>query len=267
MTVVWAWANLGDNTLKKHNIKQYWLLLSVLSVKVFNPEWKRVFVVDKDTYDFLVERKWDILWDEIKVIDFKHTEFGNLYDIKLYSWPKLYSYGLIDDDMLILDVDCVFVKPFVIPDKEKISGVTYNHKDTIWYWGDNINLSYKWPYIKEVANVLNINMRQDSICFQGAPIYVPKGFGKQIQTTLIKNIKKCESVFGGMTPNDTFYAIEEEFPLAEIAVRETGVGYLDTTCFKHGFIYKANRNIIRGFITPERILGINVFEKYLSEYV
>jgi hypothetical protein len=33
--------------------------------------------------------------------------------------------------MLILDVDCVFVKPFIIPNKEKISGVAYNHKDTI----------------------------------------------------------------------------------------------------------------------------------------
>ena len=53
MTVVWSWADLGDHVLEKHNVKQYWLILSVLSVRKFNPEWRRVFVVDKETYDFI----------------------------------------------------------------------------------------------------------------------------------------------------------------------------------------------------------------------
>lgn len=274
MTVVWSWANLGNNVLQQYNIKQYWLLLSVLSVAKFNPDWKKVFVTDTDTYNFLVNREWDVLWDEIKVIDFSNTEYGNLYNINIYSWPKLYSYGLIDDDMLIMDIDVVFVKPFQIKDLGKISGRTYNHYHHL-KWSNTVsgNLRHKWDAIDFVQKYLYDNyycdnmMNQDSICFHGAPVYVPKKYGKQVQQELLEHVLRVESCYNNITPDETFYAIEEEYPLACIAKKYTGYGFIDIQYYKHGFIFPAQRNIEKGFDAPEKLIGINVFDKYLKQYV
>ena len=121
MTCVWAWADLGNHALQTYNIRQYWLIMSVLSIKKFNPEYKRVFFVDEATYNFLYSKNWICLWDEVKIIDFTNTEYGNLYNIQLYSWPKIYSYGLVDDDILMLDIDIVFMDKFNIIDKNSSS--------------------------------------------------------------------------------------------------------------------------------------------------
>jgi hypothetical protein len=110
-------------------------------------------------------------------------------------------------------------------------------------------------------------MEQDSICLQGAPIYVPKGYGKYIQQEMIDHVKTIEKYYNDVTPNNTFYALEEEYPLAYIAKKCTGIGFLDLSCYRHGFIFPATYNIDHGFETPEKIIGINVFEKYLKQYV
>ena len=43
MTVVWSWADLGDHVLEKHNVKQYWLILLVLSFRKFNSRYRYSF--------------------------------------------------------------------------------------------------------------------------------------------------------------------------------------------------------------------------------
>jgi hypothetical protein len=214
---------------------------------------------------------WDSLFTGIKVVDFTNTEYGNLYDIHLYARSKLYSYGLIDDDMIVLDIDVVFVKPFVIKDKDKISGRPYNHYHHYKHSPKkSLNLRDKWRFIDIHQQHINdcgynmYHMEQHSLCYQGSPLYIPKGYGKFIQSEIIDHIKNVESIYNGLVPDYSFYAIEEEFPLAEIAKRLTGYGFVDTSCYKHGFIYRAQRNITKGFDVPESMLGINVFEKYLQ---
>jgi hypothetical protein len=270
MTVVWAWADLGNHDLQTYNIKQYWLIMSVLSVRKFNPEWKRVFFVDQETYNFLDDKKWTHLWDEVNVIDFSNTEYGNLYDIKIYSWPKIYSYGLVDDDILILDTDIVFVKKFEIPDRSKICGYTYNHFDDISSTPKPYNLQYKWPNININQHVLHINgvisdlMHQKSNCFLGAPIYCPKQYTKDIQKYLLNHIHNVEKFFGGICPNDTYQSIEEEFPLYTFAKNTTGVEIIDEKQYKHGYTYSANFNIETGYNKPENLLEIPIFKTYFQ---
>ena len=270
MTVVWSWADLGNHDLQKFNIKQYWLLMSVLSVKKFNPDWKRVFFIDNETYKFLKEKNWTQLWDEVNVVDFHNTEYGDLYDIYIYAWPKIYSYGLVDDDILIVDIDTVFIKEFVIDDFYKISGNAYNHFDDFLIKTKTCNLQYKWETIDFVQNELYKNgvidnlMNQFSSCFLGSPIYCPKEYCKDLQRYLITHIQKVEKYFNGICPCDTYQSIEEEFPLYTFAENTTGTGVIDNTQYRHGYTYLANFNIDSGFEKAEKILEIPVFEIYLK---
>lgn len=272
MTVVWSWVDLGDHTLQRYNIKQYWLLMSVLSVQKFNPEWKRVFVVDKQTSDFLNKKGWSDLWDDIKVVDFHETEYGDLYNIQLYSWPKIYSYGLIDDDVLILDIDIVFLRNFTIPDTSKVIGRLYNHHHSFVTKTSKANLSYKWNDINDTQTILYENeiiedlMEPDTICYQGAPIFCPKEYTKLLQSYLIEHIRDVESFFNGLSSNETYQAIEEEFPLSQFARKYTGICGFNNRDFRHGYIYNANTNIDCGFHSAETIIGIPIFEKYLNKY-
>ena len=194
MTVVWTWADLGDHALEKHNVKQYWLVSSVLSVKKFNPEWRRVFFVDKETYDFIDSKNLIFLWDEVRVIDFKNTEYGNLYNLKLYSWSKIYTYGLIDDDILVLDVDTVFKQKFIIPDTNKVCGPFYNFKET-FYFNDfephNVKKKYKFvkycQYFLKNKGIDYVELSDMDVCITGSPVYVPKGLGSIFQKEILDN--------------------------------------------------------------------------------
>ena len=272
MTTIWAWADLGDNCLEKYNIKQYWLLMSVLSVKKFNPEFKRIFFVDKKTYSFLNERKWVELWDEVKIIDYADTEYGNLYNNHIYAWPKIYSYGLIDDDIIILDIDIVFTKPFVIHDLNKIHGKVYNHVNYFSVKNTKTHIRHKWPYIDMIQNqlydddIIDNKMEQDTICLQGSPIYCPRKYTKILRDYLMDNIQNVETYFNGLAPFDTFQSIEEEFPLSQFARMNGGIGILDTNMYRHGYTYMGKFNITEGFEKPEKILGINVYDDYLKKY-
>lgn len=271
MTVLWSWADLGNHSLQLYTIKQYWLLMSVLSVKKFNPEWKRVIVLDNNTAEFLKDKSWDKLWDEVKVVDFSNTEFGDLNNIHIYSWPKLYSYGLIDDDMLILDVDIVFLKRFEIPDRGKICGKPYNHSHFFKSKKKPMSLREKWFFIDCVQKMLYNNdvideqFEQDSVCLLGAPVYCPKRYGKDLQKFLIDHVTNVESYFNGICPYDTFQSIEEERPLMEFAKQNGGVDFLDDTMYRHGFIYMAHYNLKKGFDAAEEILGIKVFDTYFND--
>lgn len=272
MTVVWAWADLGDNALQKYSIKQYWLITSVLSVTKFNPDWKKVFVVDQITYDFLEEKGWTTLWDEILIQDFSNTEFGNLYNIKIYSWPKLYSYFLIDDDILVLDIDVVFIKPFEIPDKNMMCGILYNHKnDFVHKIGGISNLSYKWSFIDEVQKTLerqNIELdfifSNTDLCVVGSPVYVPKHFNKCVTPIIIKHIQNIENYYCNVTPNDTYQSIEEEFPLAKIGINNGGLKEIKIGTFMHGFINNSKYTISTGLKFIEKLLGIDIYNKYFT---
>jgi hypothetical protein len=271
MTVLWSWADLGNHSLQLYTIKQYWLLMSVLSVKKFNPEWKRVIVLDNITADFLKEKSWDELWDEVKVVDFSNTEFGDLNNIHIYSWPKLYSYGLIDDDVLVLDVDIVFLKKFEIPDRDIICGKPYNHSHFFKAKKKAISLRHKWHFIDYVQNLLYNNdiiderFEQDSVCLLGAPIYCPQKYAKDLQEYLITHVNNVESHFNSVCPYDTFQSIEEERPLMEFAKKTGGVGFLDDTMYRHGLIYAAHYNLEKGFDVAEDILGIKVFDTYFGD--
>ena len=269
MTCVWAWADLGNHTLQFFNIRQYWLIMSVLSVKKFNPNWKRVFFVDKQTYDFLNSKKWIYLWDEVNIVDFKNTEYGNLYDISIYSWPKIYSYGLLDDDILIMDVDIVFVKKMGITDFKKIGGNLYNHMDDFIsdYNSDGYsNLSHKWDYIDLVQSKIidgdYEKLKPTSICIIGSPIYCPKHLNKKVQQ-ILNHIIRVENIYGGLLPFDTYQALEEEYPIAQIAVDNGGFWQIDTSCYKHGYISEAFFDIHNGYDEPERLLNEPVFKKYI----
>ena len=272
MTVVWSWADLGDNTLQRHNIKQYWLLLSVLSVRKFNPEWKRMFVVDERTSDFIKERGWSWLWDDIKIVNFSDTEYGNLYNIHIYSWPKIYSYGLVDDDVLILDIDIMFLKKFVIPDTNKVVGKIYNHCHSFYAKTSKTNLAGKWKDIDSVQtelydnDIIEYKMDSDTICYQGSPIYCPRCYTKRLQEYLIEHIQEVESYYNGVCPFDTYQSIEEEFPLSQFARTHTGIGSVDNSSFRHGYVYDAVFNVSSGFSKAEEILNIPVFENYLKSY-
>lgn len=272
MTVIWSWADLGDNSLQQYNIKQYWMLLSVLSVKKFNPGWKRVFVVDEQTSIFLKERGWDILWDEIKMVDFSDTEYGNLYNIHIYSWPKIYSYGLVDDDVLILDIDIMFLKEFIIPDTNKVIGKIYNHCHSFYAKTMKTNLGGKWYDIDTVQtelynnDIIEYKMDSDTICYQGSPIYCPRRYTKMLQGYLIEHIQEVESYYNGLCPLDTYQSIEEEFPLSQFARTYTGIVSFDNKCFRHGYVYDAVFDVSDGFSKAEEILNIPVFEKYLKKY-
>jgi hypothetical protein len=250
------------------------LLLSVLSVKKFNPSFKCVFFVDDITYQFLKEKKWIDLWDEVKVIDFKNTEYGDLTKIHIYSWPKLYSYGLVDDDILVMDIDVVFVKPFNIENKNMIYGKIYNHSHYFKLKKKSITLRHKWYNISYIQDMLYENdvvdekMEQDTICLQGSPIYCPKQYTKTLQSFMIDRVKEIESFFNGVCPNDTYQSIEEEYPLALFAKTYAG-GFcaIDISCYQHGYVNLAKYEMEKGFKQPEEILGINVFDKYLKQNV
>lgn len=278
MTVVWAWAELGDNVLQNYNIRQYWLIMSVLSVKKFNPDWKRVFVVDKSTYEFILNKGWINLWDEVIVENFSDTEFGNLYDIKIYSWPKIYSYGLIDDDILILDVDIVFLKPFVIPERDKMCGQFYNFYHFCHNHADSPSFSLRdnWKHVCKAFELmdkydigLNYRFEQDDIILIGSPIYVPKDIGKYIQTEVINHIKELETLGFSkqeyrLINRNCFWVIEEEYPIAEIGKRCKGLACLNRNLYRHGFTNSANFNINKGYEKPEKLLEIPVFELYIK---
>jgi hypothetical protein len=270
MTVVWAWSDLGNHTFQKHNIKQYWLLMSVVSVKKFNPDWKRVFLTDEITATFIEERGWTNLWDEVIVKDFTNTEYGNLYDIKIYSWPKLYSYGIVDDDILVLDIDIVFTSPFVIDNPSQISGAIYNHYDDFLIKTAESNLRWKWNDIDCIQKELYKNgviddmMEQKTMCYIGAPIYCPRKYTKALQSYILNHIQKVEKYYGDVAPNGTFYSIEEEFPLSQFARNNTGMGIIDRKYYRHGYVYEAKYDLTDGFEKAELILGESVFEKYLK---
>lgn len=279
MTAVWAWADLGDNCLQQYNIRQYWLLMSVLSVKKFNPDWKRVFIVDQITYDFIVSRSWQILWDEIKVINFKNTEYGDLTKISIYSWPKIYSYGLIDDDMLVMDIDIVFLKPFEIPDRNKVCGQYYNFMNYITNRADEpaFNMRGHWPAVIRAFKFmdkynlgLNYRFEQDTVILVGSPIYIPKGLGKYIQTEVLEHIIEVETLDNRydnkLISGDVFWAIEEEYPITEICKRCKGICCLNRNLYRHGFTNSCYWNIDSGFPKPEALLEIPVYEKYLKPY-
>lgn len=270
MTAVWSWADLGDHSLQKYNIRQYWLLMSVLSVNKFNPTWKRLFIVDQITYDFIKSRNWDTLWDEIKIIDFKNTEYGNLYNINIYSWPKIYSYGLIDDDVIVIDIDIVFIDTCKIIDHNKIGGKFYDHINdfNINYVGPMANLSYKEDilthiqnHIKHVEgfNILNMN----DICLVGSPIYCPKHLRKKVQN-ILRYIIDVEKIFGGLVPDDCHCELEEEWPIAKIGHDNGGLWQIDDTTYRHGYTSQAYETIYEGFSKPESIIGENIFEKYIK---
>lgn len=271
MTVVWSWVDLGDHCFQNYNVKQYWLLLSVLSVQKFNPKWKRVFVCDEITSNFIKDKGWWKLWDDIKVVDFKNTEYGDLNKINIYSWPKLYAYGLFDDDILMLDIDIVFIKRFIIPNRNIICGKSYNHYDDFKVNNFKCNLGDKWENTEDVQKYLNTKIDipriyQNSSCLQGSPIYCPKHLTKPLQEYLISNVLRIEGCFDPpqVTPNLTFYALEEEFPLAYFAKLNGGFCEINIEQYKHGYIYLNKHNLSCGYRTPEKILGIKVYEKYIK---
>lgn len=278
MTVVWAWADLGNHDLQTYNIKQYWLIMSVLSVKKFNPEWKRVFFVDQITYNFLEHKGWIDFWDKVNVIDFHNTEYGDLYNIKIYSWPKIYSYGLVDDDLLILDTDIVFIKKFEIPDRTKMCGQFYDyHHNMKNNYGDKKSFNFRrvWKNemqknIKELDKydiALNYRMTDESICLVGSPIYVPKTINKCVAKELLEHIIEVETR-GGLYPHkligECFYAIEEEYPIAAVGKTHVGLYPLNKNMYKHGYCNSCKMNIDNGFKTPEKILNIPVFDMYIK---
>lgn len=279
MTVIWAWADLGNHALQNYNIKQYWLIMSVLSVKKFNPEWKRVFVVDNITSEYIKSKKWDSLWDEIRIVDFHNTEYGDLYNIKIYSWPKLYSYGLIDDDILILDTDIVFLKEFDIPDRTKMCGQFYNY---IHFTKQNsttpqekmTSLRNNWCKVERVFKKFEFYnicsdyiFEQSDICLVGAPIYVPRGLGKIVQQEVLEHIIECETLGGRTTFNivkDVFFAIEEEYPIAHVGKKYAGLCCISRKGYRHGFCGSCKLNLEEGFEKPEKILGMPVFDLYIK---
>ena len=276
MTVIWAWADLGNHSLQNFNIRQYLLIASVLSVKKFNPEWKRVFVVDNITYEFIKTKGWIDLWDEIKITNFHNTEYGNLYNINIYSWPKIYSYGVInDDDILILDIDIVFLKKFEIPDKTKVCGHFYDFNHYIKQSLDKKALTIRnlWIYADECQKYLEYIgyneyiFKQDSICLTGAPVYIPKGLGKYISNELINHIINIEKIHNNefkYNLSKVFYAIEEEYPLAKISKACKGICCFDKSMYKHSYINNACFSITSGLKKAEELLGIQIYEKYIK---
>lgn len=270
MTAVWSWADLGDHSLQKYNVKQYWLLLSVLSVRKFNPEWKRLFVVDDTTYKFICKHNWCDLWDEIRVIDFTDTEYGNLYNINIYSWPKIYSYGIVNDDMIAIDIDIVFIDRCVIKDMNRIGGKLYDHVNdfNVNNAGPLINLSCKWNDIQIVQDIIknadgfNI-LKNTDLCLIGSPVYCPKHLCKSVQN-ILSYIIDIEAIFNGILPHDTYFELEEEWPISKIGHDNGGLWEIDDTVYKHGYTSQAYETINSGISKPEAILGINVFEKYMN---
>lgn len=270
MTCVWAWADLGNHALQTYNIRQYWLIMSVLSIKKFNPEYKRVFFVDEVTYNFLYLKNWICLWDEVNIIDFTNTEYGNLYNIQLYSWPKIYSYGLVDDDILMLDIDIVFMNKFNIIDKNRIGGKLYDHiNDFLVNCTPPVaNLSYKWEQLENIQdNIIYQDtfrkLTQSDQCIVGAPIYCPKKLNKKIQS-IINHIIYVENIYGGLLPNDTHCELEEEWLIAQIGHNNGGIWEIDDSKYKHGYTSQASYNINNGWEAPENILNEQVFEKYIK---
>ena len=81
---------------------------------------------------------------------------------------------------------------------------------------------------------------------------------------MLNHIQKVEKYYGDVTPNGTFYSIEEEFPLSQFARVNTGMGVIDRKYYRHGFVYEAEYDLTKGFTKPEVLLGEPVFEKYLK---
>ena len=274
MTVVWSWADLGDHVLEKHNVKQYWLILSVLSVRKFNPEWRRVFVVDKETYDFINSKNLISLWDEVKIIDFKNTEYGNLYNLKLYAWPKIYSYGVVDDDILILDIDIVFKQKFIIPDKNKVCGQFYNFSQSFYLSDEkehDIKNNFKFvKYCQYFLKSIGIEFKELSdsdTCITGSPVYIPKGLGSIFQKEILNNFYKLENIdnpFYQLNLFEVRWVLEEEYPIAYLGEQYGGICCIDKDIYFHRFTSNFNYSIIEGVSTIEDILEIPVFEEYIK---
>lgn len=274
MTVVWSWADLGDHALETHNVKQYLLALSAISVKKFNPEWRRVFFVDKETYDFIDSKNMISLWDEVKIIDFKNTEYGDLYNLKLYAWPKIYSYGLIDDDILILDIDIVFRQKFIIPDMDKVCGQFYNFSQTFYLNEEEEHtVKHKFKFVKycqyflKSAGIDYNEISESDICITGSPVYIPKGFGSIFQKEIINNFYKLENIdnsYFQLNLSEVRWALEEEFPIAYLGKQYCDICCIDKNQYFHKFTSNLNHSIIEGFSNIEELLEIPVFDEYIK---
>ena len=274
MTVVWTWADLGDRALEQYNVKQYLLILSAISVKKFNPEWKRVFFVDKETYDFINSKNWIPLWDEVKIIDFKNTEYGDLYNLKLYSWPKIYTYGLVDDDMLILDIDIVFKQKFILPSTVNVCGQFYNFSQSFYLSdGKEHSVKNKYKFIKYCQYFLKsidvdyIELTDENTCITGSPVYIPKGLGSVFQKEILDNFYKLENInYPNFQLNlsEVRWALEEEYPIAYIAARYGNVYCIDNNQYLHNFTSNLNYSILEGFSEIEDLLGVPVFDEYVK---
>jgi hypothetical protein len=274
MTVVWSWADLGDHALEKHNVKQYWLISSVLSVRKFNPEWKCVFFVDEVTYNFINSKDLISLWDEVRVVDFKNTEYGNLYNLKLYSWPKIYTYGLIDDDILVLDVDTVFKQKFIIPDVNKVCGPFYNFTETFYFNNfepHNVKKKYKFvkycQYFLKNTGIDYVELSDMDVCITGSPVYVPKGLGDIFQKEILDNFIKLENIddqYFQLNLSEVRFALEEEYPIAYLGKQYCDICNIDSYQYFHRFTSNFNYSIIEGLSEVEEILEIPVFDKYIK---
>lgn len=273
MTVVWSWADLGDHVLNQYDIKQFYLISSVLSVKKFNPEWKRVFFVDEETYDFIDSIGLVSLWDEVKIIDFKNTEYGNLYELKLYSWPKIYTYGLIDDDILVLDIDVVFKQKFIIPDKNKVCGQFYNFSQTFNVNGVDKYVIKKFKFVKycqcffKKSDIDYPEISKDDICITGSPVYIPKGLGVIFQKEIINTFYKLENIADShfqLNLSEVSWALEEEFPIAYFGKKYRGICCIDRKQYLHGFITTFTFPHIEKQMEIEKLLEISVYDDYIK---
>jgi len=93
---------------------------------------------------------------------------------------------------------------------------------------------------------------------------VPKHFNKCITPIIIKHIQNIENYYGGVTPNDTYQSIEEEFPLAKIGINNGGLKEIKIDTFMHGFINNSKYDISIGLRPVEKLLGIDIYNKYFT---
>ena len=151
-----------------------------------------------------------------------------------------------------------------------MGGKFYNHIDDFYINVPTniINLSHKWNDIETVQNAIKHvegynKLNQTDICLVGSPIYCPKYLTKLVQN-VIKYIFEIESIYDGILPNETFYELEEEWPITKIGLDNGGIWNIEQSSYIHGYMSYERKNIDKGIKEAECILGEDVFNKYIK---
>lgn len=132
--VVWAyadWTENGQHDLAVSSFQEYALVASALSWMKYAPTYWRVFYVDQSIYDFLKERGYLNLYNEVVVVDFR-KELRDVHQASFFAYPKIWAYTQQESPFFICDTDCILTTTLEEwLDESKCYGFLYDHTENM----------------------------------------------------------------------------------------------------------------------------------------